>query len=105
MVDDADLARSAQPVLFSLAQVLPSRARLLLGSRVDPAFSVAKLRLDGGLFQLRAADLAFSADEAAALFALSGLTLGAGDLDRLHALNEGWPAGLGLAALGLPRRR
>ena len=101
VVDDAQFARAAQPGLFSLAQALPSRARLVLGSRLDPAFSVAKLRLDGALFELRAADLAFSPDEAAALFGLSGLNLAAGDLDRLHALNEGWPAGLGLAALAL----
>ncbi len=109
VVDDAQFARGSQPGLFSFAQALPSRARLVLGSRLDPAFSMAKLRLDGTVFELRAADLAFSPDEAAALFALSGLTLAAGDLDRLHALNEGWPAGLQLAALALrgaadPRR-
>jgi LuxR family transcriptional regulator, maltose regulon positive regulatory protein len=109
VIDDVQFAKSAQPTLLSFAQALPAQVRLVLGSRVDPAFSLAKLRLDGALFELRAADLAFSRDEAAALFALAGLSIGESDLDRLHALNEGWPAGLQLAALALrgngdPRR-
>ena len=36
VVDDAQFARAAQPGLFSLAQALPSRARLVLGSRRRP---------------------------------------------------------------------
>ncbi len=109
VIDDIQLAKSAQAGLLPLARALPSNARLVLGGRLDPVFSVAKLRLDGAVLELRAADLAFSRDETAALFALAGLSVGQEDLDRLHALNEGWPAGLQLAALALrggtdPRR-
>ena len=101
VVDDVQLAQPAQGALFSLVRALPSRGRVVLGSRRDPAFSVAKLRVDGGLFELRAADLAFSRDETTAFFELAGLTIDQGDLDRLHVLNEGWPGGLQLAALAL----
>ena len=101
VVDDVQFAKAAQGPLFSLVQALPSRARFLLGSRRDPAFSLARLRLDQGLFELRAADLAFSRDETTALFELAGLTIEGGHLDRLHILTEGWPGGLQLAILAL----
>jgi LuxR family maltose regulon positive regulatory protein len=101
VVDDIQLAQTAQGALFSLVRALPSPGRVVLGSRRDPAFSVAKLRVDGGLFELRAADLAFSREETTAFFELAGLTIEQRDLDRLHLLNEGWPGGLQLAALAL----
>lgn len=101
VVDDVQFARPAQAALFSLIRSLPSQARLVLGSRRDPAFSLARLRVDQRLFELRAADLAFSRHETAALFDLAGLSIADSDLDRLHLLNEGWPGGLQLAILAL----
>ena len=101
VIDDIQFARSTQRMLLSLLQALPPHVRLILGSRRDPAFSLARLRISGGLLELRGEDLAFSQDETAAMFALAGVPLEAGHLDRLHALTEGWPAGLQLAAMAL----
>jgi LuxR family maltose regulon positive regulatory protein len=68
-----------------------------------------RLRLEGELTEIRAADLRFSLAEAQALFGASGLELPADELARLHQQTEGWAAGLRLAALSLaghpdPRR-
>jgi LuxR family transcriptional regulator, maltose regulon positive regulatory protein len=101
VIDDIQFAGSAQRMLPWLLAALPPQVRLVLGSRRDPAFSLARLRVSSGLLELRAEDLAFSPQEAAALLALAKVTLEAGDLGRLHALTEGWPAGLQLAAMAL----
>jgi ATP/maltotriose-dependent transcriptional regulator MalT len=68
--------------------------RIWRGCRVTR--QVAKLRLDRALFELRARDLAFSPNEAAARFVLSGLTVRASDPHGLDALNGSSPAGLQL---------
>ena len=63
--------------------------------------SLHRLRLEGRLSELRAADLAFTCEEAAALFELAGLELTVDQLRALHERTEGWVAGLRLAALSL----
>ncbi len=60
-----------------------------------------RLRLEGELTEIRAADLRFSLAEARALFGAAGVDLPAGALARLHERTEGWAAGLRLAALSL----
>lgn len=79
----------------------PRRLRLVLSTRVDPAFAIHRWRLSGQLTELRTAHLAFTETEAAALLAAHGHTLTAGQLAALHAETEGWPAGLRCAALEL----
>jgi len=60
-----------------------------------------RLRLDGRLTELRAADLRFSLVEAEELFAEAGVRLSEAAVAMLHERTEGWAAGLRLAALSL----
>lgn len=77
--------------------------RLVLVTRSDPTLSLHRLRLSRDLSEIRAADLAFTTDEAAALFALDGFEVARLPLDRLLERTEGWAAGLRMAALALRR--
>ena len=83
----------------------PPGLRLVLASRSDPPLALARLRGGGQLAELRAAELRFTADEAAALLrqgaAVSGVTLPETAVTALAARTEGWAAGLQLAALSL----
>ncbi len=75
--------------------------RVVIVSRADPPLSLARLRLEGQMVELRAADLAFTLAEATAMLAMAGVALTGDQLRALHARTEGWAAGLRLAALSL----
>ena len=88
----------------------PPGLRLALASRSDPPLALARLRARGQLTELRAAELRFTAGEAAALLAQvaaapGGARPGAPLPDAvaaaLAARTEGWAAGLQLAGLSL----
>jgi LuxR family transcriptional regulator, maltose regulon positive regulatory protein len=104
VLDDYHLI-DAQPVHVSLGFVLehlPPGLHLVLASRSDPPLPLARLRAGGQLAELRAADLRFTAEEAAALLRESaGADLPAAAVAALAARTEGWVAGLQLAALSL----
>jgi LuxR family transcriptional regulator, maltose regulon positive regulatory protein len=104
VLDDYHLI-DAQPVHASVAfllEHLPPDLRLVLASRADPPLPLARLRARGLLAELRAADLRFSAGEAAALLrAAVGPDLPDGAVAALVARTEGWAAGLQLAGLSL----
>jgi LuxR family maltose regulon positive regulatory protein len=87
--------------LDALLRHPPDNLRLALVSRSDPRLSLHRLRLEGHLAELRSADLAFTFDEAAALFEQADLELTADQVRALHERTEGWVAGLRLAALSL----
>ena len=104
VLDDYHLI-DAQPVHASLAfllEHLPPGLRLVLASRSDPPLPLARLRASGQLAELRAADLRFTAEEAAALLReATGADLPGAAVAALAARTEGWAAGLQLAALSL----
>jgi LuxR family maltose regulon positive regulatory protein len=104
ILDDYHLIDS-QPVHASLAFLLghlPTGLRLVLASRSDPPLALARLRASGQLVELRADDLRFTADEAAALLREAlGADLPNAAVAALTARTEGWAAGLQLAALSL----
>ena len=82
-----------------------ARLHLVLASRADPPLPLARWRARGELLEIRAADLRFTADEAAAYFNdAMGLHLTADDVDALEARTEGWIAALQLAALSMQGR-
>jgi LuxR family maltose regulon positive regulatory protein len=84
---------------------LPPNLHLLLLSRIDPPLPLARLCARGQLAELRAADLRFTAEEAAAFFRdTMGLALTAEDVALLAGRTEGWVAGLQLAALAMQGR-
>lgn len=84
---------------------LPRQVHVVIATRVDPALPLARLRARGELIEIRAADLRFTPDEAAAyLNQVMGLDLGASDVAALEARTEGWIAALQLAALSMQGR-
>jgi len=88
-----------------LLEHLPPQISLVIATRADPPLPLASLRADGDLLEVRAADLRFTADEAAAyLNGAMDLTLTAADVDVLEARTEGWIAALQLAALSMQGR-
>ena len=88
-----------------LVTYLPPSLRLVVAGRSDPPLPIARLRARGELTELRAADLRFSADEAAALLAaVSGADPDAAAGAAVWERTEGWAAGLQLAGLTLRER-
>jgi len=93
-----------QAVAFLLDH-LPARLRLVIASRTDPPLPLGRLRARGQLSELRAADLRFTATEAAAfLNRAMRLGLSPADVATLEERTEGWIAGLQLAALSMRGR-
>lgn len=87
-----------------LARHLPACARLVIATRHDPPLPLARLRARGLLAEVRAGDLRFSVDEAAAFLGESmRLDLARPTVERLTERTEGWVAGLQLAGLSLRR--
>src|SRR4029079_1440730 len=69
------------------------------------ALPLARLRAQGELVEIRAADLRFTPDEAAGyLNGVMGLALTGQDVAALEARTEGWIAALQLAALSIQGR-
>ena len=91
------------PVLAGLDLLIrhaPPTLRLILSGRCPPRLQLARLRVSGDLADVNAADLACTADEADAYFAMLGLDVDAFARDELLRRTEGWMAGLRLAAMG-----
>ena len=98
-------APEVQDGMAFLIDHLPAQSHLVIAGRADPALPLARLRGRGELVEIRAADLRFTPDEAAAyLNGVMGLTLTAHDVAALEARTEGWIAALQLAALSMSGR-
>jgi LuxR family maltose regulon positive regulatory protein len=88
-----------------LLEHLPPQFHLVIVTRADPPFPLARLRARGQLTELRAADLRFSSEEASAfLNGVMKLALPPADVAALEQHNEGWIAGLQFAGLSLQGR-
>jgi LuxR family maltose regulon positive regulatory protein len=87
-----------------LVEHLPPHCHVVIATRSDPGLRLGRLRASGQLGEVRAADLAFSADEASALLARQQVRLSGPHLVELVDRTEGWPAGLYLASLSLSGR-
>src|SRR5437868_3588590 len=88
-----------------LLEHLPPRMHVVIASRADPPFSLARWRGVGGLTEIRAADLRFTAEESATyLDGTVGGGLTAQDVATLDQRTEGWIAALQLAALSMQGR-
>ncbi len=107
VLDDYHLI-DAGPVHESVAfllENLPPGLLLVVSGRADPPLPLARLRARGQLAELRAAELRFTTEEAAALLgAAAGPVLSDTAVVALTARTEGWAAGLQLAALSLRGR-
>jgi LuxR family transcriptional regulator, maltose regulon positive regulatory protein len=81
---------------------LPANLTLVLITREDPPFSLARLRANGLLIEIRAEDLRFTHAETQAF--LTGelkLPLSDRQIEILEERTEGWAVGLQLAALSI----
>jgi LuxR family maltose regulon positive regulatory protein len=98
-------APDVQDGVAYLLEHLPAQVQLVIAGRADPSLPLARMRARGDLIEIRAADLRFTADEAAAyLNGAMGLTLTAVDVAALENRTEGWIAALQLAALSMQGR-
>jgi LuxR family maltose regulon positive regulatory protein len=98
-------APAVQDGMAFLLDHLPPGLHVAIASRADPALPLARLRVRGELAEIRAAELRFTPDEAAAyLNEMMGLELTARDVAALEARTEGWIAALQLAALSMQGR-
>ena len=103
VLDDAHELGSEEALrqLELLLMRVPPELRVVLATRHDLRLGLHRLRLEGELTEIRAADLRFSLAEARELLAAAGVDLGEPALALLYERTEGWAAGLRLAALSL----
>jgi LuxR family transcriptional regulator, maltose regulon positive regulatory protein len=102
VVDDVhELGPEALRQLELVVTRAPPGLRFVLAARHDVRLGLHRLRLEGGLAELRADDLRFTLAEAGELFAAVGVELDEPSLAVLQERTEGWAAGLRLAALAL----
>ena len=108
VLDDYHLVqrREAEDLVADFAQHLPEGLHLFIATRADPAMPLARMRARAQLAEVRADDLRFRPEEAAAfLHQVMGLALTEEDIALLEQRTEGWAAGLQMAALSLQRRQ
>lgn len=90
--------------LTYLLDHLPPQMHLVLSTRADPPWPLARMRARGEMVELRTEDLRFTRDEATTFCRAMELELTARDIATLDARTEGWIAGLQMAALSMRGR-
>jgi len=106
VLDDLHAVRSREccDQLDQLIATLPDHVHLVVVSRADPPLRLGRLRVAGEVVDIRGGDLAFTADEVAAVLEATHVTLSDTVLPELVRVTEGWPAAIYLAALSLVDR-
>jgi LuxR family maltose regulon positive regulatory protein len=101
--------RECHYILAEVALRLPPGWQIAIASRHALPLPLPRLRLQGGVLELGAGELAMSADEARRLLHRTGAAPDEAALAQLLDSAEGWPMGLYLAGLtfrpGVPWRR
>ena len=109
ILDDYHLIQEKEvhAALAYLLDHMPPHLHLVLLTRSDPPFGLARLRAAGQLLELRMDQLRFSAPEAAGVSAQScrGAVDRDSDAAALNTRTEGWIAGLQMAAISLRGRQ
>jgi LuxR family transcriptional regulator, maltose regulon positive regulatory protein len=104
VLDDYHVVRAptVHAAIEFLLDHLPPTLYLVIATREDPPLPLPRLRASRQMIEVRAADLGFSVEEAAAfLGAGMGLALSEQQVAALVERTEGWAAGLQLAGLAL----
>lgn len=106
VVDDGDALgdRELGEAVGELLRGAHGRLRLVLLTRTDPFLPLHRYRIDGDVSEIRAADLAFDADEQAALVRGYGLSLSEAGAATLLERTGGWPVAIRFAAMVLAGR-
>jgi LuxR family transcriptional regulator, maltose regulon positive regulatory protein len=94
-------APEAAGQLTTLLTRLPPGVRAIVATRRDLPLRLHRLRLAGGLAEIRAAQLRFTEDETRQLLAGAGIAVPGHVAVMLHQRTEGWAAGLRLAVLSM----
>lgn len=96
--------RAIHEAVAYLLNHLPPHFHLVLVTRADPPLPLSRLRVAQEMTEVRAEDLRFTRDEAAAfLRQVWRIEIQPEQIAALEARTEGWIAGLQLAALSLQR--
>jgi len=103
VLDDAHHVASpaAADTLRLLIDHLPPGSQLVLGSRAEPAFPMARLRVDRRLELIEASALEMTPSEGTALLRAAGIDLDRQESEAVVRQTEGWAAALYLASLAL----
>jgi len=106
ILDDYHLITREQThaVLRFLIEHTPPQLHLLIGTRSDPPFPLARLRARGQLHEMRTEELSFISTEVEAFVGAMGLTLSDEARSLLEQRAEGWIAGIQLLTLALRGR-
>lgn len=98
--------RETHQMMIFLLDHLPPQMHMVILTRSDPPFPLARMRARGELTEIRARDLRFSHDEASMLLRnMVGSHLSKDDINILLDRTEGWITGLQLAALSIQGRK
>ena len=98
---EAITTRDCHDILTELALRFPPGWQLAMASRQKLPFPLARLRVQGGIVEIGAQDLAMGLEEAALLLEGTGLRFARASAPELVERTEGWPIGLYLTGLAL----
>lgn len=103
VLDDLHLLQDPEllAALNRLAKLAPASFTLAIGSRSQPALSLATLRAKGMLLEFGADELRLNPEEVRSYLERSGLQLEPDALKALYSHTEGWMVGVHLASLWL----
>ena len=103
LLDQAEAVtnRQCMNAIVEFVLRLPPGWRFALASRTVVPLPTARLRAQGGLLEVTAADLAMGPEEAGLLLKGAGAEVDETGLSDLLRRTEGWPTGLYIAALAM----
>jgi LuxR family maltose regulon positive regulatory protein len=103
VLDDAQLLQNRECLdhVATLVEHLANGSQLTIASRGESPLPVARLRAEGRVLEIGAADLAMDPQEAASLLRGAEVEVSEAQCAELNRRTEGWPVALYLAALSL----
>ncbi len=102
VTDDLHLAgRAGADVVSLLLECRPPNLQLVVGTRVEPALRLHRMRASHELAELRERDLSFSSPETGLFLSRFGVRLSEEGVAAVQRRSEGWAAGLQMAAISM----
>jgi LuxR family transcriptional regulator, maltose regulon positive regulatory protein len=102
IIDDLHLTGHAgAEVMRLLVDYQPTTLQVVAATRQDPPLRLHRMRINEELIEVRDLDLAFSAEETKMFLSGFGIQLHDEDLEMVNKRNEGWVAGLQMAAISI----
>lgn len=94
--------RTIHESMMVLLDYLPQNLNIIISTRIDPPWPLARYRARNQLVEIRSRDLRFSTEETAVfLNKMMDLALSTEDTAALTTRTEGWAAGLQLVAIAM----